>query len=194
MTLRFVRLSGFLFFPRSRPAHWKDTRSRMRSPSARRRLQRAHVSAATACGHRTESRSPARPVGQTPVSTTGEPCSVREAPSLPLPVRSAGPLQRTHAPDLVTDPLFGASPGRRLFPGPQAHTGTGEWCRSSSSSSSSSSLPPPFPPHAGSPTPPPGPGPSGSPPPAEKARGHMVPGRRGREPVAVRWDAGRRDA
>ena len=38
------------------------------------------------------------------------------------------------------------------------------------------------------------PGPSGSPPPAEKARGHMVPGRRGREPVAVRWDAGRRDA
>lgn len=58
VTVRFTQLSGFLFFLRSRPTtHWKNTRSRMRSPSAR-RLQCVHMSMATACGHRTESLTP----------------------------------------------------------------------------------------------------------------------------------------
>ncbi|VDP21020.1 unnamed protein product [Onchocerca flexuosa] len=64
----FTQLSGCLFFLRSRPIHWKNTWSRMRSPSAR-RLQCAHISMATACGHRTESLTP---VFQTPVSTMAE--------------------------------------------------------------------------------------------------------------------------
>jgi hypothetical protein len=53
VTVRFTQCSGCLCFLRSRPTHGKDPRSRMRSPCARRRrLQGAHVSVATACGHR----------------------------------------------------------------------------------------------------------------------------------------------